>query len=743
MRPCGAEPRSCKQKTGIGCVARRGLSQQESAATAAARPAAATARLSGAQAVGASGAALFAPVAGVYLTLNGAPPVAVAAACLSAAPLTAAAAAATGGALSARAIALAAAPLAVAAAWAAWSTGGATSPLAIWILVAVATAALFGGRLGAILAAALGLAIAAFLAFAPPPGEFYIAFRSRDEREWIAAGSIALAGLGLATTAWAAIGAWADALPALRHPTILARRALGQLAEESAACALRIAADGRVAQAVGAVERTLDLPRDQVKGMPLTAILHPDDGEAVAEHIAAAHNAAAPPGDDAPRTRRRRDQAAPTSTAFEPLTVRVKSRLGGYRWVEAAFVGADRFPRPVGLEPEREAMVVLRERWRPLQDDFGAGPREQTAFLAQMNDALRDELTEVVGYAEILKNELFGPLGGDRYREYARLAHDGGARLLERLEDLLDLAALEAGGPLHGPGVVDTAPVIDGAVRLVRALAEGRGVAVTAHIPADSPAVAIDRRALRRLLVTFLLDGIRQSQIGDQLDIRATVEDGAIRFAVVASRAHPDAHSDAGAALQEAASHGVPVQDDATPDDRRFGRLVARTLVDRLGGALTFFNAVDAAARDLGDAEERLLIEAVLPLDPGATSETAPARPKPIAAPKAKHASDARSAAPAARRRQTSGGAKGPSVVSPPTTTWREEGPLAAFSAEKQTEMARRFEEDLKRERADAGQDGGPNAGRDRDAASSTGPGSDDDAVDRPLFAPDQKRTEG
>lgn len=706
------------------------------------KPSGGAARLGGVHAIAAGGPTLFAPFAAVLLSLNGAPAIPVAIAALSAAPLAAAVAAAVSGGVRSVTLALATLPIAAAAVWVSWLTGGGVSPALPWIVAATVSIGLFGGRNSALAAAALGVAMAAGLAVLPEPTGGYEAFRTREERELTALLSWGLAAVSAAGGVWAAIGSWAEALPPLRHPTIKARQALSRLAENAGACALRIGGDGRIVQALGAVDETLDLPREEVKGLPVTEILHPDDAAATAAHLTAARAAARAP--------RRKGEDAP-GESFDPLTLRVRTRLGGYRWVEASFASSIGFPAPQGAGEETDAMLVLRERWRPLSEDLSPEDEDRSAFLAQIGSSLRDELTEVVGYAEIMKTELFGPLGGERYREYARLAHDSGERLLERVEELLDLASLEAGGRLSTAQIADPTPLIDGAVRLVRSQAERAGVSVRADIPADAPHVRIDRRALRRVLVNLLLDAVRRGSIGDQAHLRVTSEDGAIRFVTELERgAAPQPTEEAPAAPERAVVEGA-AEAARLAGEARFGRLVTHSFVERLGGALMFHaDAAAQPAEESGEeAKRQQLAEAILPLEPPAALEDSESRSLPIGAPRAR--SRSRRAEQAAARKSAAGktpASTGPSrVVAPPVyDDGDDEEGAPPLSAEKQTELARRFEEDLRRENAAAAQ---------RKAAEKTekpapepsgtgrepGPETGEDEVDRPLFAPGSPRS--
>src|SRR5690606_8088910 len=71
--------------------------------------------------------------------------------------------------------------------------------------------------------------------------------------------------------------------------------------------------------------------------------------------------------------------------------------------------------------------------------------RAKTEFLANMSHELRTPLNAIIGFSEILAHELYGPLGSERYRDYAADIHSSGTHLLEVVNDILDISKVEAG----------------------------------------------------------------------------------------------------------------------------------------------------------------------------------------------------------------------------------------------------------------------------------------------------------
>lgn len=587
------------------------------------RSAGATALLSGWRAVAAASPAVFAPFAALALAMDGAPGWTMAITILGAAPLVTLAGAGAAQAAPAWQFAVATLGVTFSAAFLSWASGGVLSPTAPWLFASLGAIAVLGGVMGAAFAAGAAVLIALVALIAPEPPLRLLGFANRDERTLLSALSWSLATGSLASVGWAASRAWTDALPPLRHPTIAARQALSALADSAAACALRIDSAGVATEIHGAPERVLGLNAEELRGLAIETLAHPDD------------QALLKPGSG-----QRLGQKTGPKAGAGTATLRFRSRLGGYQWVEASTVPAEGFPSPersgligaLGGSGADDIILILRARWR--DGDLGAAAGvDSSRFVAQVGSDLRASLKSIVGFSEILRNEMFGPLGADRYRDYARLSHETGAALLDRIDEMLDLADLEAGRFASAPEPVEIGPLLDGVMRLARARGEAAGVAISVVTTARIEAVAADRKALRRMLHAMLLDGVRRVSIGDALRLEAAAEDGVVRFAVrarvqrrLADSAPPAATDDSGRALisgDAAASEAARAMSDT-----RLGRLVATHLAEMMGGALMFNGGLDGG-EGLAPPGEVMISEAIIPI--GAAAQTRAAAPPPAA----------------------------------------------------------------------------------------------------------------
>ena len=154
-----------------------------------------------------------------------------------------------------------------------------------------------------------------------------------------------------------------------------------------------------------------------------------------------------------------------------------------------------------------------------------AANRSKSQFLANMSHELRTPLNAIIGFSEILKNETFGPVGHERYRGYADDIHASGHHLLSLINDVLDMAKIEAGK--YEP--VLTTNAVDDLVHEVRRMIKGRvaeaGLILVVDLPPEPVYCDFDRRAIKQVLINLLANAIRFTDAGGEIAIRVRSDD--------------------------------------------------------------------------------------------------------------------------------------------------------------------------------------------------------------------------
>ena len=160
--------------------------------------------------------------------------------------------------------------------------------------------------------------------------------------------------------------------------------------------------------------------------------------------------------------------------------------------------------------------------------------RSKSQFLANMSHELRTPLNAIIGFSDILLHELFGPLGEARYREYATDIHDSGRHLLQLINDLLDLAKLEAGHLELSESTVDIPQVAEASLKMVRGRATQSALRLEVNIPDDLPLLTADERKLKQILINLLSNAVKFTPRGGLvcLTARLVPESGELVLAV-------------------------------------------------------------------------------------------------------------------------------------------------------------------------------------------------------------------
>jgi len=157
--------------------------------------------------------------------------------------------------------------------------------------------------------------------------------------------------------------------------------------------------------------------------------------------------------------------------------------------------------------------------------------RHKSEFLSSMSHELRTPLNAIIGFAEVLTERMFGELN-DKQAEYMRDITESGRHLLSLINDILDLAKVEAGRMELEPSDVDVPRLIENALILVRERAAGRGITVAQTVDARVGTVRGDERKLKQILLNLLSNAIKFTPAGGRIEVAATLRDGAITVGV-------------------------------------------------------------------------------------------------------------------------------------------------------------------------------------------------------------------
>jgi len=287
-----------------------------------------------------------------------------------------------------------------------------------------------------------------------------------------------------------------------------AYRAYRTMAEEASDIVVLHEPDGSIIFASSALERVLKHTVAQIEHEKFLEVVHPDDVEEAAKI-----------------------HAIPLPGQTLTATYRVRHGEGHYVWLEVTTRGV--YDEQTGAL--RNLISVSRDVTRRMNHDLEtkaaqeraeAANKAKSAFLANMSHELRTPLNAVIGFTDLMRQRTFGPLGNERYEEYATLIYDSGQLLLDLISDMLDMAKIEAGRLELNLERVDVSGTAEDCVRMLRDRAENSGLELTLSLPKEPLFLVADKRAVKQVLLNLLTNAIKFTPAGGHVGVSVRNGDG-------------------------------------------------------------------------------------------------------------------------------------------------------------------------------------------------------------------------
>lgn len=156
----------------------------------------------------------------------------------------------------------------------------------------------------------------------------------------------------------------------------------------------------------------------------------------------------------------------------------------------------------------------------------------KSEFLANMSHELRAPLNAIIGFSEVMKSERFGPLGSQRYREYASDINDSGNLLLRIINDILDLSKAASSKLKLTPTWFDSGEVALAASRIVEILANQAGLSLRLNLPPGDLIIHADERVVKQMLLNLLSNACKFTPRGGSIEYAVVADDEAMTLSV-------------------------------------------------------------------------------------------------------------------------------------------------------------------------------------------------------------------
>ncbi len=170
------------------------------------------------------------------------------------------------------------------------------------------------------------------------------------------------------------------------------------------------------------------------------------------------------------------------------------------------------------LRKSQDRIFELAEGYEQEKIRAEEANQSKTDFLASMSHELRTPLNAINGFSDIMKKEMFGPLGDPRYKEYIGDILFSGQHLLALINDILDMSKIEAGKMSLNTEIIFMHEMIAQVGRIIRGRAEEAQLNLDISTQ-DVHEIEADPRAVKQILINLLTNAIKFTPVGGTVGI--------------------------------------------------------------------------------------------------------------------------------------------------------------------------------------------------------------------------------
>lgn len=180
-------------------------------------------------------------------------------------------------------------------------------------------------------------------------------------------------------------------------------------------------------------------------------------------------------------------------------------------------------------------VTELRKHERELneaKEQAEAGNRAKSEFIAHVSHELRTPLNAIIGFSEMMMQKIFGPLGAEKYDEYADVINSAGRHLLDQINQVLDLSKIDAGKIELEFEDIKIDEITSYVASMVEPQCKARSHELKISIPEDFPMLHADKTVLTQVLMNLLSNAIKFTPEKGLIEVKARLEDEKIQIIV-------------------------------------------------------------------------------------------------------------------------------------------------------------------------------------------------------------------
>ncbi|MEQ8504339.1 MAG: ammonium transporter [Rhodospirillales bacterium] len=190
------------------------------------------------------------------------------------------------------------------------------------------------------------------------------------------------------------------------------------------------------------------------------------------------------------------------------------------------------YSKPIPVEPSSDIGDIARQYNLVLENLYSAKMEAEQAsktksnFLASMSHELRTPLNAIIGFSEMITRQYFGPLGSDKYHEYAGDIMQSSKHLLSLVDDILDLSKIEAGRNPLNRSPIDIQAMFDDCLRIVTGATDCSQIYFDIKVAKDTSQLLADERGVKQVVLNLLFNAVKFTPSGGLVTLAAREEPG-------------------------------------------------------------------------------------------------------------------------------------------------------------------------------------------------------------------------